>query len=87
MFRLWCTCDDDLLGGQNGYRLTNTGQGLNRVQQAPNVQRVMHSILYRCQQRIGNWVGSAVIHLGDHNVPNALMLIDKYTQVRSGRSC
>ena len=57
-------------------------QGLNRVQQAPGVSKAMHSILYKCQRQIGNWVGSSVIHLGDHNVPNALMFIDKYTQVQ-----
>lgn len=57
-------------------------QGLNRVQQASSVSKAMHNILHRCQRQIGSWVGSSVIHLGDHNVPNALMFIDKYTQVR-----
>jgi hypothetical protein len=42
---------------------------------------MMHTILHRAQQKVGSWVGSSVIHLGDHNVPNALMFIDKYTQI------
>eukprot|EP00887_Chlorella_sp_A99_P003240 scaffold9.g3240.t1 len=70
MFKLWCLAE-----------LQNTGQGLNRVQSAPRVGRAMQGILARCQARIGSWVGSSVVHLGDHNVPNALMFIDKYTQV------
>ena len=41
----------------------------------------MHDILRRAQSMTGYWVGSSVIHLGDHNVPNSLMFIDKYTQV------
>ena len=33
---------------------------MNRVQQAPAESKAIHAILYRCQQRIGSWVGSAV---------------------------
>lgn len=50
------------------------------MQPAPRVSKAIHNILWRCQQRLGGWVGSAVVHLGDHNVPNALHFIDKYTQ-------
>ncbi|KAJ3369538.1 hypothetical protein GGF31_005248 [Allomyces arbusculus] len=85
MFMLWALAEDDMLAsGANTYRLRDTGQGLNRVQPCPKAGRAMHAILRRAQSRVGgpaNWVGSSVIHLGDHNVPNALMLIDKYTQV------
>ncbi|CAG9466202.1 unnamed protein product [Pedinophyceae sp. YPF-701] len=81
MFKLWCLAESDLLRSGNRYRLCDTGQGLNRVQQAPATYRAMTAILARCQLRIGHWVGSSVVHLGDHNVPNAFMFIDKYTQV------
>jgi hypothetical protein len=81
MFKLWYLAEQDLLREGNSYRLTDTGQGLNRVQQAPATSRAIHALLARCQQRLGAWVGSSVVHLGDHNVPNALMFIDKYTQV------
>ena len=36
----------------------------------PAVGRAMQQILARCQRRLGGWVGSSVVHLGDHNVPN-----------------
>lgn len=81
MFKLWYLAEQDLLRSGSHYRLTDTGQGLNRVQQAPAVGRAVHAVLARCQASLGSWVGSSVVHLGDHNVPNALMFIDKYTQV------
>ncbi|KAJ3127366.1 hypothetical protein HK098_006450 [Nowakowskiella sp. JEL0407] len=88
MFQLWYLAEQDLLDDSNPYRLRDTGQGLNRVQNAPRTSRIMHNILHRAQgvvnaQRVGSWVGSSVIHLGDHNVPNSLFLIDKYTQIHS----
>ncbi|TDL29668.1 hypothetical protein BD410DRAFT_736748 [Rickenella mellea] len=81
MFHLWSLAEQDLLSPDISYRLRDTGQGLNRVQPAPKTSRFMHAILHRAQTSIGNWVGSSVIHMGDHNVPNALMFIDKYSQV------
>ena len=81
LFMLWSFAEDDLIDSTNYYRLVDTGQGLNRVKPAPRVSRMMHTILNRAQRSVGSWVGSSVIHLGDHNVPNALMFIDKYTQI------
>eukprot|EP01134_Creolimax_fragrantissima_P005875 CFRG5875T1 len=80
-FRLWNLAETDLLKESNVYRLVDTGQGLNRIQSCNNTSRLMHAILNKAQQKVDAWVGSSVIHMGDHNVPNALMFIDKYTQV------
>ncbi|TFK25939.1 hypothetical protein FA15DRAFT_667930 [Coprinopsis marcescibilis] len=81
MFHLWYLAEQDLLSENVPYRLRDTGQGLNRVQAAPKTSRMMHSILNKAQRSVGSWVGSSVIHMGDHNVPNALLFIDKYTQI------
>ncbi|KAL7325412.1 hypothetical protein PS15p_207897 [Mucor circinelloides] len=80
MFLLWSMADEDLIS-PNAYRLTNTGQGLQRIQPCPNVSRVIHKILNRAHKKCGSWVGSSVVHLGDKNVPNSFMFIDKYNQV------
>ncbi|KAF9969945.1 hypothetical protein BGZ73_007493 [Actinomortierella ambigua] len=79
MFYLWKLSDKDMLG--NDYRLRDTGQGLHRMQDCPAVSKAMHRILHSAQQRARRWIGSSVIHLGDSNVPNAFMFIDKYNQV------
>ncbi|KAF9425154.1 hypothetical protein BGZ94_007794 [Podila epigama] len=79
MFYLWMLADQDML--DNDYRLRDTGQGLQRLQNCPAVSKAMHTILHKAQQKAGYWVGSSVIHLGDSNVPNAFMFIDKYNQV------
>lgn len=81
MFHLWSLAEQDLLSENVAYRLRDTGQGLNRVQGAPKTSRMMHNILNKAQRSVGTWIGSSVIHMGDHNVPNALLFIDKYTQI------
>ncbi|KAF4666769.1 hypothetical protein FOL47_003909 [Perkinsus chesapeaki] len=82
MYRLWHLAEEDLLDPTNPYTLQQTGQGLHRVQKSPKVMKAMRQIVARVQRQLGDkWIGSTIVHLGDHNVPNALMFIDKYVQV------
>jgi hypothetical protein len=81
MYRLWAAADGDLLSGRASYRLLNTGQGLNRVQSCPSVSAEMRRVLATVKSKCGPWVGLSVVHLGDRDVPNALMFIDKYSQI------
>jgi hypothetical protein len=84
-FHLWSLAEKDLLDVQsNPYKLTETGQGFHRLQPAPSIDKAMRNIIHTVQSGAngcGEWVGSSVIHLGDKNVPNALLFIDKYNQV------
>jgi len=81
MFRLWNMADRDLLSGHK-YNLVDTGQGYQRMLGCPNVGNVMGNILGTVRNKVeGGWVGLSVVHLGDRDVPNALIFIDKYTQV------
>ncbi|CRH02531.1 conserved protein, unknown function [Plasmodium relictum] len=81
MFFLWSCAESDMLDFKNPYRLIDTGQGLNRLQSGHKVLSVMKKILHNVQKKLGGWIGSSMIHMGDSNIPNTFMFIDKYTQV------
>jgi hypothetical protein len=69
MPKLWLLADRDLI--HEGYRLTDTGQGLHRLQNCPCVREEMSRILHRVQSSVEHrWVGLSVVHLGDRDVPN-----------------
>lgn len=81
MYKLWYLSEQDLLDPTHPYRLADTGQGLNRIQSSPRVNRCIHQILRSVQNSVSDWVGSSVVHLGDHNVPNAFFFLTKYLSV------
>lgn len=81
MIYLWSIADDDLFNGV-AYKLTSTGQGLNRVKACPKLYKIMYKLIGEAKSKCnGSWVGSSVVHLGDDAVPNALFFLDKYIQI------
>lgn len=81
MYSLWIIAEDDLLCSTRKYELRNTGQGLQRVQPAPNLYIAIRDTLEETKKELGKWVGSERVHLGDDQVPNAFHFIDKYGQI------
>eukprot|EP01060_Flectonema_neradi_P036540 TRINITY_DN7049_c1_g1_i1.p1 TRINITY_DN7049_c1_g1~~TRINITY_DN7049_c1_g1_i1.p1 ORF type:complete len:582 (+),score=110.88 TRINITY_DN7049_c1_g1_i1:88-1833(+) len=77
---LWVVMETDMLSG-SPYEFRETGQGLNRVHNCPDLFNAVSSILDKTKAEVGTWVGSSRIHMGDNQVPNGLHFIDKYTQV------
>jgi hypothetical protein len=74
MPKLWLLADRDLV--HERYRLTDTGQGLHRMQSCPAVSEEMARLLHRVQGSVGQaWVGLSVVHLGDRDVPNGWYLL------------
>ncbi len=80
-YKYWIFAEGDFLDPRYPYALRDTGQGLNRVQRCARVGGAMRDVLHRVQSAEGGWVGSSVVHLGDTNVPNAFVFLDKYVQV------
>lgn len=81
IFEFWECVEYDLLQSYGHYDLCNTGQGVHRVCGAPKTRQRMEMALSEAVQTAGGWVGIRVIHLGDNDVPNALVFIDKYTVI------
>lgn len=77
---LWEASEADMLvDGQGRYDIVNTGQGFHRMCRAPKSYAIMSHCVSTTESRMGGWVGIKVIHLGDRDVPNPLVFIDKYT--------
>lgn len=80
IFELWEAAEDDMLvDGKGQYSFVNTGQGFHRMCSAPKSYSIMSRCVQETARRMGGWVGIKVIHLGDQDVPNPLVFIDKYT--------
>ncbi|KAH9598250.1 Protein of unknown function DUF2009 [Trypanosoma melophagium] len=82
IFEFWQVSEDDMLiGGDGQYRFVNTGQGFHRMCHAPKSYTRMTRCVSEAEHEMGGWVGIKVIHLGDRDVPNPLVFIDKYTVI------
>eukprot|EP01065_Artemidia_motanka_P030956 TRINITY_DN3710_c1_g1_i5.p1 TRINITY_DN3710_c1_g1~~TRINITY_DN3710_c1_g1_i5.p1 ORF type:complete len:708 (+),score=77.48 TRINITY_DN3710_c1_g1_i5:148-2271(+) len=82
IFELWQLAECDMFDG-NQYMIRNTGQGFHRVKSSPRVRSKLQSLIAQTERELGGrWIGIKVVHLGDNDVPNPLVFIDKYVQVQ-----
>lgn len=82
IFDFWQTFEDDMIiDGYGQYQFVNTGQGFHRMCSAPKSYSRMARCVSETDREMNGWVGIKVIHLGDRDVPNPLVFIDKYTVV------
>lgn len=83
IFLLWRAAEEDMLiDGGGMYQFVNTGQGYHRLCRSPKSYKIMSECVREAEARMGGvWPGIKVIHVGDRDVPNPLVFIDKYTQI------
>lgn len=82
ILNLWEVAEDDMLvSGGGAYDFVNTGQGYHRLCRAPSSYVFMSDCVSAAEKQMGGWVGIKVIHLGDRDVPNPLVFIDKYSVI------
>ncbi|CBH17992.1 Protein of unknown function (DUF2009), putative [Trypanosoma equiperdum] len=82
IFEFWQVSEDDMLiDGSGQYSLVNTGQGYHRLCHARKSYARMSRVVNETEHQLGRWIGIKVIHLGDRDVPNPLVFIDKYTVI------
>ncbi|KAG8343222.1 putative Protein of unknown function (DUF2009) [Trypanosoma vivax] len=81
IFNFWQDSEDDMLKNNGEYLFTNTGQGYHRMCRADKSYSRMTQCVKEAEKRMRGWVGIKVIHVGDRDVPNPLVFIDKYTVI------
>lgn len=84
IFDFWDCVENDMIIDESGshYRFVDTGQGFHRMCNAPRSYARMSKSIAEAEAAMGGrWVGIKVVHLGDRDVPNPLVFIDKYTVI------
>ena len=82
LYKLWLLMEKDFLDEDIEYSLEDTGQGANRKQQAPSLYQAMEDVLNATKADCKPyWIGSDRVHMGDHQVPNGFVFIQKYSQI------
>lgn len=82
IFKMWEAVENDMIVNGGGYRIADTGQGHARMTAGPGASSVIAGAVAQAQAaQNGRWEGIQVIHMGDRDVPNPLVAIEKYTMI------